>query len=237
MALINLGINAPEETLHQLKSTSIKSLQQMKAATGLQPKASRIPPLVPTFKARVKLQLMTELLPHFQLYQKCKNDIKLDAPNDPVLPKGANSSQFNLQRHWVMRGVMISLCRRQAYSAKICMRMTIIVNTWFKRGAALGVRWNLSAKLLKLGILHSWMHVCLWDWRCYVRSFVWCRCLSVVATVFKGPSSGWAGWLRWSQMSKLWKLTCMKMSGMFLQTKKYYCGKRCCKRSTMKIWV
>ena len=61
----------------------------MKPATGLQPKASRIPPLVPTFKARVKLQAMTELLPEFQLYQKCKKDIKLDAPNDPVLPKGA----------------------------------------------------------------------------------------------------------------------------------------------------
>ena len=89
MALINLGIKAPEETLHQLKSTSIKSLQHMKAAAGLQPKASRVPPLVPTFKARVKLQAMTELLPDIQLYQKCKNDIKLDAPNDPVLPKGA----------------------------------------------------------------------------------------------------------------------------------------------------
>ena len=47
MASINLGIKAPEETLHQLKSTSIKSLQHMKAATGPQPKASRIPPLVP----------------------------------------------------------------------------------------------------------------------------------------------------------------------------------------------
>ena len=89
MALINLGVKAPEETLRQLKSTSIKSLQQMKAATGLQPKASRIPPLVPTFKARVKLQAITELLPDFQLYQKCRNDIKLDAPNDPVLPKGS----------------------------------------------------------------------------------------------------------------------------------------------------
>ena len=33
LALINLVIKAPEETLHQLKSTSLKSLQQMKAAT------------------------------------------------------------------------------------------------------------------------------------------------------------------------------------------------------------
>ena len=32
MALINLGVKAPEETLHQLKSTSLRSLQQMKAA-------------------------------------------------------------------------------------------------------------------------------------------------------------------------------------------------------------
>ena len=88
LALINLGLKALEETLHQLKSTSLKSLPQMRAATGLQPKASRIPPLVPTFEARVKLQAMTATLPYFQLYQKC-DDIKLDAPNDPILPKGS----------------------------------------------------------------------------------------------------------------------------------------------------
>ena len=44
MALKTLGIRAPEESLQQLKSTSLKSLQQMKTATGVQPKASRIPP-------------------------------------------------------------------------------------------------------------------------------------------------------------------------------------------------
>ena len=89
MALITLGIKAPEETVHQLKSTSLKSLQQMEAATGVQPKASRIPPLVPTFKARIKLQAMTTVLPDFQLYQKCRDDIKLDAPSNPILPKGS----------------------------------------------------------------------------------------------------------------------------------------------------
>ena len=31
--------------------------------------------------------------------------------------------------------------------------MTIIVGKWFKRGAALGLRWNLSVQLLKLGVL------------------------------------------------------------------------------------
>ena len=53
LALIDCGINAPEDTVHQLTSTSLRSLQQMKAATGLQPKASRIPPLVATFKSRI----------------------------------------------------------------------------------------------------------------------------------------------------------------------------------------
>ena len=89
MALISLGDKTPEETLRQLKSTSLKSLQQMKAATGVQPKASRIPPLVPTFKARIKLQAMTTVLPDFQLYQKCRDDIKLDAPSNPILPEGS----------------------------------------------------------------------------------------------------------------------------------------------------
>ena len=61
----------------------------MKAATGVQPKASQIPPLVPTFKARIKLQAMTTVLADFQLYQKCRDDIKLDAPSNPILPKGS----------------------------------------------------------------------------------------------------------------------------------------------------
>ena len=52
MTLMQHGIRAPEETLQQLQSTSLKSLQQMKAATGIQPKASRIPPLVPTCKSK-----------------------------------------------------------------------------------------------------------------------------------------------------------------------------------------
>ena len=87
LVLNNLGVKAPEETLHQFTSTSLRSLQQMKAATGVQPKASRIPRLVPTFRARIKLQAMTTLLPDFQLYQKCA--IKLDAPSNPILPKGS----------------------------------------------------------------------------------------------------------------------------------------------------
>ncbi len=89
MALITLGIKAPEETICQLKSTSLTSLQQMKAATGVQPKASRIPPLVSTFKARIRLQAMATVLPVFQLYQKCRDDIKLDAPGNQILPKGS----------------------------------------------------------------------------------------------------------------------------------------------------
>ena len=112
LALINLGIKAPEETMHQLKATSFRSKQQMKAATGLQPKASRIPPLVPTFKARIKLQAMSELLPDFQLYQKCKQNLKLDAPNDPVLPKGAKLLSIQPAKTLSVGGARISLCRR-----------------------------------------------------------------------------------------------------------------------------
>ena len=32
---------------------------------------------------------MTTMLPDFQLYQKCRDDVKLNAPNDPILPKGS----------------------------------------------------------------------------------------------------------------------------------------------------
>ena len=93
--LIEHGIKAPEETLQQSQSLSSNSLQQMKAATGGQPKPSRVPPLVPTFKTKSRLQAMLSNLPELQLYHQCKQDIPLDAVNRHC-PKEQKLLQLNL---------------------------------------------------------------------------------------------------------------------------------------------
>ncbi len=42
-ALVPRGISAPAETLEDIKETSLQSLQQMRASTGMQPIASKLP--------------------------------------------------------------------------------------------------------------------------------------------------------------------------------------------------
>ena len=146
MALITLGIKAPEETVHQLKSTSLKSLQQMKAATGVQPKASRIPPLVPTSKLVLNCKLWQWCCLNFHSIKNVEMISNWMPQATKYYPHGPNSSLFNLQRLRVTRGVVIRLCLRLLRWAKQLMWMGIIVNNWFKLGAARGRPWNLLKK-------------------------------------------------------------------------------------------
>ncbi len=44
-ALVSKGIAVPPETLEDIKDTSLQCLQQMRASTGMEPKASRLPAL------------------------------------------------------------------------------------------------------------------------------------------------------------------------------------------------
>lgn len=156
MALIILGIKAPEETLHQLQSTSLKLRQQMKAATGLQPKASRIPPLVPTFKARIKLQAMNQLLPHFQLYQKCKQDLQFNDPNNPILPKGSKLLSVQPAKTSNHEGGDAQSLPPNVLGNE---KKTTSKSRWFRLGAVRGRLWSVLSKLQKQGTLHSCMHV------------------------------------------------------------------------------
>ena len=98
---------------------------------------------------------MTELLPHFRLYQKCKNDIKLDALNDPVLPKGAKLLAIQPAKTLSDEGGDY-----QSLPPPILLGKDLHENDDHREHLVQTLRWNLSAKL---GILHSWMHVCLRD--------------------------------------------------------------------------
>ena len=67
IAFLSKGIAALPATLEDIKDTSLQSLRQMRASTAMQPKATRIPALVPTFSTKVRLRGHPHSLPHFKI--------------------------------------------------------------------------------------------------------------------------------------------------------------------------
>ena len=63
LALQNRGIRMPPETLTAIGASDDATLAAMRAQTGLQPKASRLPLLIPSFAAKVSLSGFCEDLP------------------------------------------------------------------------------------------------------------------------------------------------------------------------------
>ena len=88
-ALLNNGIAPLPDTLDQVQDCSLQFLQKMRAVTGIQARASKMPPLVRTYKSRLKLQGPVAALPNFAVFQRTKNDILLSSSPSQVLPKGS----------------------------------------------------------------------------------------------------------------------------------------------------
>ena len=57
------GISAPPDTLEDINNRSLQSLQQMRASTGMHPKSSRLPALVPSFSAKIRLRAPSNCYP------------------------------------------------------------------------------------------------------------------------------------------------------------------------------
>ena len=70
LALRNKGIIMPPETLTAIGASDNATLAAMRAQTGLQPKSSKLPPLIPTFSAKVALSGFRDDLPVANLLQK-----------------------------------------------------------------------------------------------------------------------------------------------------------------------
>ena len=98
MALINLGIKAPEETLHQVKSTSLKSLQQMKAAT-VRPVEFHLWFQHSRYVSNYKLRASCYLISN-SILSKVQTRHRSQCPRmTPCCQRVRNSFQFSLQRH------------------------------------------------------------------------------------------------------------------------------------------
>ena len=83
------GVPATPETLDQLHPESLQSLQRMRAQVGQQSRASKMPPLVRTYKTKFFLQGPKSKLPSLPVFHRLRQPLQfLDEPIQ-MLPKGA----------------------------------------------------------------------------------------------------------------------------------------------------
>ena len=84
VALQSRGVTMPEQSMLEVDDLSLRYLQKLRATAGVQPRASRIPPLVPTFKRKFKMKI-DSTTSSFRLFQKVSKTISEDLPKGSKL--------------------------------------------------------------------------------------------------------------------------------------------------------
>ena len=84
VALQSKGVQMPPQSIHEVDHLSLDYLRKLRATSGLQPRASRIPPLVRPFKAKTRLHT-TSLTAVFKLYQKLPRALSTELPKGSKL--------------------------------------------------------------------------------------------------------------------------------------------------------
>ena len=113
LALQRRGIKMPPETLNEISQGDTTNLPALRAQTGVQSKASRLPPLIPTYAAKVAITAFRTDLPQVDVGYKASTDMQVDTYNAPtVLPKGAkllHTMSALLPSECLQRGGRLSL--------------------------------------------------------------------------------------------------------------------------------
>ena len=84
VALQSRGVIMPEQSMLEVDDLSSRYLQKLRATAGVQPRASRIPPFVPTFKRKLQMKINTTTS-SFKLFQKAPKTISDDLPKGSKL--------------------------------------------------------------------------------------------------------------------------------------------------------
>ena len=84
VALQSRGVIMPVQSMLEVDDLSLRYLQKLRATAGVQPRASRIPPLVPTFKRKLQMKINTTTS-SFKLFQKAPKTISDDLPKGSKL--------------------------------------------------------------------------------------------------------------------------------------------------------
>ncbi len=84
LALHRLQIQTPPETINDIQNKSLETLRQLRAATGIQSKSSKMPPLVRTYSQKIQAKVAKSLR---KLFQRARETVVID--KDVQIPKGA----------------------------------------------------------------------------------------------------------------------------------------------------
>ena len=84
VALQRMGIAMPHETLAHISQHDAAVLSALRAQVGNQPKASRLPPLIPQFAARLAITGFREDLPMFEVNHKLSAALEVKTTNAPT---------------------------------------------------------------------------------------------------------------------------------------------------------
>ena len=89
LALQSRGIKMPTNALADLSDQVTIDLPVLRAQTGVQPKASKLPPRIPTLSGKVALTGFQQQLPALSLHQQLPSSLHVDSWNAPtILPNG-----------------------------------------------------------------------------------------------------------------------------------------------------
>lgn len=112
LALQRRGILMPPETLAEISQFDAAFLPSLRAQTGLQAKASKLPPLIPVYAAKVALTAFRTDLPQVEVGYKTSSALHVDTSNAPTtLPKGSKLlciSTAMLPSKCLQRGAFVS---------------------------------------------------------------------------------------------------------------------------------
>ena len=147
-ALVSKGIAIPPETIEDIDDTSLQSLQQMRASTGIQPGASRLPALDPTFSAKVRLRAPPKSLPAFKVFRKLHQILCGMTLGNRSCPKVRNYSQFSEAMLTIGEATMVLGTLPMTVNLTSTYRMSSC-----KHGAYRGVLSSLCIRQCKLGTL------------------------------------------------------------------------------------
>ena len=96
LALQNRGIRMPPSVISEINTNNKIDLPILRVQAGMQPKASKLPPLIPTFAAKVAITGFQDQLPQLSLQQKLSTPLQVATWNAPTtLPTGSKLLQIS----------------------------------------------------------------------------------------------------------------------------------------------